>query len=368
MHLQSVPPGVTGPRSLTASPAFGVVSTQLPSSRARMKSRITHLPFYVAALAAAGCASPDYQYEAPKPPEPDCNPERPLSAAAGLRVQGNRIVDAAGQEMRFRGVNRSGSEYKCVQKGSLVFDGAVDDAAIAAMVTWHINSVRIPLNEDCWLGINGVADASSGANYQNAIADYVSRLHAAGLYAIVELHWSAPGAHLADGNTNQQPAPDADHSPAFWSSVADRFKSDPMIVFDLYNEPFVNNRMPMGTTSTANTTGDPWACWRDGCTITSSKGISEPWQSAGDADTPRRCESDWRRAARHGGRPRLLQGSLAVEELSSAGSSLQHRGGLPPVRQAPRWKRYRWVHQPGVLGLHFNQGHRHDAPRHRRDR
>jgi len=43
----------------------------------------------------------------------------------------------------------------------------------------------------------------------------------------------------------------------------------------------VNNRIPMGSTSTANTTGDPWACWRDGCTISSSKGISEPWQSAG---------------------------------------------------------------------------------------
>ena len=163
----------------------------------------------------------------------------------------------------------------------MVFDGAVDDAAIAAMVKWNINSVRIPLNEDCWLGINGVADASSGANYQNAIADYVTRLHKAGLYAIVELHWSAPGTFLANG-TPKQPAPDADHSPAFWSSVADRFKSDPMIVFDLYNEPFVSNTTPVNSKNNmANTSADPWTCWRDGCTITSAKGITGSWQSAG---------------------------------------------------------------------------------------
>src|SRR3954468_8655203 len=96
---------------------------------ALMRSRITHLAFYVAALSAAGCSAPVYQYEPPPPPEPECIAERPFSAAAGLRVQGNRIADASGKEVRFRGVNRAGSEYKCVQKGSLVFDGAVDDAA-----------------------------------------------------------------------------------------------------------------------------------------------------------------------------------------------------------------------------------------------
>ena len=27
------------------------------------------------------------------------------------------------------------------------------------MKAWNINAVRVPLNEDCWLGINGVASA-----------------------------------------------------------------------------------------------------------------------------------------------------------------------------------------------------------------
>jgi len=234
-----------------------------------MTSRHTHLVFYVAVVATFSCG-PNYAYKVPPPPVPECVAEKPITLAT-LRVEGNRIVDAAGQEVRLRGVNRSGSEYKCVM-GESIFDGTVDDAAIAAMVSWHINSVRIPLNEDCWLGINDVDPAYAGASYQDQIADYVDRLHKQGLYAIVDLHWNAPGAILANKENNQQPMPDADHSPAFWSSVADRFKSDPMIIFDLYNEPFV---------SAANTQADPWTCWRDGCMITSSMGIADPWQSAG---------------------------------------------------------------------------------------
>jgi len=47
------------------------------------------------------------------------------------------------------------------------------------MKRWHINVVRVPMNEDCWLGINGVKARYSGRNYRQAIAAFVSRLHAA---------------------------------------------------------------------------------------------------------------------------------------------------------------------------------------------
>jgi hypothetical protein len=236
-----------------------------PLSFASTMTRRTHL-LSIAALFAVGCST-QYAYSPPPLPPLECEAEKPI-AGTGLRVDRNHIVDVAGKEFRFRGVNRAGTEYKCVE-GDSIFDGDVDDAAIAAMVAWNVNSVRIPLNEDCWLGINGVDPAFSGTTYQDAITDYVNRLHAHGLYAIVELHWNAPGTYLA---SNQQPLPDADHSPAFWSSVAEHFKGDPMVVFDLHNEPFV---------SAKNTRTDPWTCWRDGCTITSSEGITEPWQAVG---------------------------------------------------------------------------------------
>lgn len=55
------------------------------------------------------------------------------------------------------------------------------------------------------------------------------------IYGILDLHWTAPGSQVA---FEQQPMPDQDHSPAFWSSVASTFKSKPAVVFDLFNEPY----------------------------------------------------------------------------------------------------------------------------------
>jgi aryl-phospho-beta-D-glucosidase BglC (GH1 family) len=47
--------------------------------------------------------------------------------------------------------------------------------------------------------------------------------------------WTAPGSQKADG---QLPMPDQDHSIAFWSSVAQQFKNNSAVIFDLFNEPF----------------------------------------------------------------------------------------------------------------------------------
>jgi len=46
------------------------------------------------------------------------------------------------------GVNHSGTEYACV-KGTGIFEGPQGAALASAIVSWHANTVRIPLNEDC---------------------------------------------------------------------------------------------------------------------------------------------------------------------------------------------------------------------------
>ena len=184
--------------------------------------------------------------------------------AAGLsvRIAGNHFVDGSGRTIRLLGVNRSGTEYECMANNGF-FDGPSDAASIAAMASWNVDAVRVPLNEDCWLGINGAPAAYSGANYRNAIAGYVSRLHAAGMYAIVDLHWNAQGSLPADGKTGQgRDMADLDHSPAYWSSVAAFFRNDPGVVFDLFNEPHDIS----------------WDCWLHGCTVSDGTGT---WQAAG---------------------------------------------------------------------------------------
>ena len=162
-----------------------------------------------------------------------------------VRVAGNHLVGADGRAIRLLGVNRSGAEYACVQ-GWGIFDGPVDSRSIAAIRAWHANAVRLPLNEDCWLGINGVKRAYRGASYRRAIEAYVRRLHAAGLVVVLDLHSNAPGRVKATG---QQQLADRDHSPAFWRSVARTFRRDGAVVFDVYNEPHDVS----------------WRCWRDGC-------------------------------------------------------------------------------------------------------
>jgi hypothetical protein len=198
------------------------------------------------------------------------SPPPPSGASTlSVRVVGNHLVNGQGQTIRLLGVDRPGMDVLTLP-GQCVTDDAVP---IAPMLAWDINAVRIPLNEDCWLGINGVA-ASMMSAYRASLQTYVSNLNAAGLYVILDLHVSAPGTIPA---TVQQAMPDADHSPAFWSSVASTFVSDPAVVFDLFNEPFPDYVLPQGS--------DNWGCWLSGCTIpvvyTESGSQQESWQAAG---------------------------------------------------------------------------------------
>jgi hypothetical protein len=158
------------------------------------------------------------------------------ASAGGLHVSGNRILDGNGHPVLFQGVNRSGTEYACVQ-GWGIFDGPSDARSVAAIARWHVNIVRIPVNEDCWLGINGIKQRDAGARYRRAIVDYVGLLHRDGIAAEVSLMWAAPGAYRA---TYQPGAPDEDHAPAAWASMARTFRSDPDVILAPWGETIVD--------------------------------------------------------------------------------------------------------------------------------
>lgn len=113
------------------------------------------------------------------------------SAQLWIGVRGNQLVNGKGHEVRLLGVNRSGTEYKCADEEGF-FEGPSDMPSIEAMKSWHINSVRVPLNESCWLGLGGIDPAFSGSAYRAAIAGYVAELQSVGLYVILDLHWAAP--------------------------------------------------------------------------------------------------------------------------------------------------------------------------------
>jgi hypothetical protein len=171
------------------------------------------------------------------------------SVASGLHVvmgsggSPGHIVDGSGKAVTLHGVDRSGTEFECLS--GAFSDGPVDQAGIDAMKTWNVNAVRVPLNEDCWLGINGVPSAFSGSAYQSAVEAWVNLLTSNGMIVVVDLHWTAPGSTLAQA---QAPMADADHSPAAWSQVASAFAGNGLVIFDLFNEPYITD----------------WGCWTSG--------------------------------------------------------------------------------------------------------
>ncbi|MEW2515297.1 cellulose binding domain-containing protein [Streptomyces sp. NPDC046870] len=193
-----------------------------------------------------------------------------------LRVLGNKLVDAGGSTRRLLGVNRSGGELMCVQ-GHGIWDGPVDDAAVEAIADWKADAVRIPLNEECWLGLSNVKPEYGGAHYIAAVKELVDRVEAHGMTPVLELHWSygqytGNSAGCTDVHaTCQKPMPDMRYSPSFWSSVAGTFKDDQAAVFDLFNEPYPDRAASSAT--------DAWTCWRDGGTC---PGI--PYEVAGMQD------------------------------------------------------------------------------------
>ena len=210
------------------------------------------------------------------PPAPTTIPPATASCASQVRpagdtapipcVAGNSLVDSSGAPLRLLGVNATGTQDACIQDKGLGY-GPMNATEAASIAGWQANVVRVPLNEDCWLDINGVPASYAGSLYQTAIEQWVRTLNDAGLVVILELYSAAPGTNPATG---QWPMADASHSITFWSQVSAAFAQDPSVMFDLFNEPFMGGFHP----TQAN-----WDCWLTGCQTSftaCSPGHSDP--------------------------------------------------------------------------------------------
>ena len=99
---------------------------------------------------------------------------------------------------------------------------------------------------------------------QSAIKTYVDTLLAGEMVVLMDLHWTAPGATEA---TKQLPMPDADHTPTFWTQVAQAYNYSQDVVFEIFNEPFPG-KAPQGA-ATAE-----WECWYyGGANCTADMGV-----------------------------------------------------------------------------------------------
>jgi len=189
------------------------------------------------------------------------------SGAAHPVVDGNRIVDArSGRQFVPRGVNWSSFEYACAQGwGYSALDNVVARdpfTAEAKMIAkWGANTVRLPLNQDCWLGTRGapVSDQYTERTvegYRDQVRKFVTALNDQGMVVVLDLHSRKRIGQPEFGNLAM---PDSE-SIAFWTSLAGAYAGNPSVMFDAFNEPY-SRYNASGTHYLFDLT---WQCWRDG--------------------------------------------------------------------------------------------------------
>ena len=139
-----------------------------------------------------------------------------------------------------RGVNRSGLEYAWLPDflGSV---GITEDEMEQIVRVWGANIVRVPFNQDMVLPPDGFDPNQYDPNqYLTALDTMIERAARRGAYTLLDLQWldhtTARGTNN-DGSKNfVAPLPNL-KSLELWSTLALRYREEPAVLFDIFNEP-----------------------------------------------------------------------------------------------------------------------------------
>lgn len=138
-----------------------------------------------------------------------------------LATRDNKIIRREdGEPIRLRGVNRSGLEYANLGAN-------ITEQQIGHIVSeWGSNIIRLPFNQD-W-ALNGRADFTA-EQYLQSIDQVIAWTSSLGAYTLLDLQWINTEVKIA-------PLPDF-NSPRLWRTLAERYRNEPSVLYDLYNEP-----------------------------------------------------------------------------------------------------------------------------------
>ena len=153
-----------------------------------------------------------------------------------LKVVGNRLRDAAGNEVWLQGVNAGGME-------SVPNTDQIVKSVVVAIDEWKSNCVRLPVNESFWFGTSAY-QSDGGVAYRAAVDKIVMLAANRSAYIVLDLH--------------RFRAPKAEHV-AFWKDAGKRYANHPAVLFDLFNEPH----------------GIGWEVWRNGGSVGEAGKIDE---------------------------------------------------------------------------------------------
>lgn len=168
-----------------------------------------------------------------------------------LAVSGARILDAAGTPVRLAGVNWGGAQQdECVPYG---LDKTGRHELIARIAGWGLNHVRVPFALGTIVTNGGALKTApapaarlaanpdlAGMTPWEILQQLVTDLTAAGLYVILNQHLLHEGWCCAAADNNGMWFNDNWPSSTFtncWLLVAQRFAGNPLVGYDLHNEP-----------------------------------------------------------------------------------------------------------------------------------
>jgi len=148
-----------------------------------------------------------------------------VKSVAELKVDGNKLKTSSGAEIWLQGV--------CVD--SLEWSGSGDNVIQSISIAidkWKANCIRLPMKESFWFGRED-GQKDDGDSYRKLIDSAIDTCAKRGAYLVLDLH--------RFGSTREEHL-------EFWKDAAVRYKDNPAVLFELFNEPH----------------GISWDMWRNG--------------------------------------------------------------------------------------------------------
>jgi endoglucanase len=176
------------------------------------------------------------------------------AAGAMPHVQGNQVIDGFGNPLILQGAHiqsaldripsaQTPSDIQATRHlNSTTFDAMYN--------IWHMNTVRIATSDYIW--------QQNPKSYIETLQQVVAEANQSGLYVVLSLHEDKQSG-LPAPEPNGWGMPTTLAKP-YWQAIAATFKGNPMVMFDLFNEPNIAKK-----TGKQITEAD-WQFWLHGAT------------------------------------------------------------------------------------------------------
>jgi len=174
---------------------------------------------------------PANEDQVPKPPpiipSETVAPTSSSKAPPQLHVEGNQLKTKSGTVVWLQGLCLDSMEWSAGGEHILQSVGVAIDQ-------WKANCIRLPVKNNFWFGRGPwQKKGDGGITYRKLVDAVVEEAAKRGAYLVLDLHTFG--------------APQPDHV-EFWKDAATRYKNNPAVIFELFNEPHSLS----------------WKVWRDG--------------------------------------------------------------------------------------------------------